>query len=142
MLLQQLYKRLGRKVTFSLGGFLMVASSIALAFLNKDVRYLIYIVAVFVGIAQSLTLNTGLTMISEVVGIRGASGAFVFGAYSFLDKISSGVVLFIVTNQKASIFYTIPFIRWCIVFIPGGSCALAWILIMIGKAKDYDDKKK
>jgi len=120
----------------------MVISSVALALLNKEYRYLIYFVAVFVGIAQSLTLNTGLTMISEVVGIRGSSGAFVYGAYSFLDKISSGIVLFIVTNQPNDIFYTIPFIRWCIVFIPSGACAIAWVLIMVGKAKDYDNKKK
>jgi hypothetical protein len=45
-----------------------------------------------------LVLNTGITLISDVIGVKGKSGAFVFGFYSFLDKISTGIVLFILTN--------------------------------------------
>ena len=52
-----------------------------------------------IGVAQAITLNTGITMISEVIGLRGSSGAFVFGAYSFLDKISGGIAIFFMTNN-------------------------------------------
>jgi len=38
-------------------------------------------------------------MISEVIGLRGSNGAFVFGAYSFLDKISGGIAIFFMTNN-------------------------------------------
>jgi hypothetical protein len=37
-------------------------------------------------------------MISDVIGLRGSSGAFVFGFYSFLDKISAGIAIFVCTN--------------------------------------------
>ena len=38
-------------------------------------------------------------MISEVIGVRGSKGAFVFGFYSFLDKLTNGVILFLITNS-------------------------------------------
>jgi len=33
---------------------------------------------------------------AEVVGGKGASGAFVFGAYSLLDKFANGIALYAV----------------------------------------------
>jgi hypothetical protein len=53
-------------------------------------------VAPIIGIAQAICLNTGITLISDVIGLRGSSGAFVFGCYSFLDKTSTGIILFVV----------------------------------------------
>ena len=37
-------------------------------------------------------------MISDVVGTKGKSGAFVFGIYSLLDKFSCGIAIFIIGN--------------------------------------------
>ena len=88
-------------MTFSIGGVLVISSSIALIFLNdNNGKDIIYPIAVIVGVAQAFTLNTGITMISEVIGIRGSSGAFVFGVYSFLDKLTNGIVLFLITNSN------------------------------------------
>jgi hypothetical protein len=60
-----------------------------------------YVIAPVIGIAQAISLNTGITLISDVIGLRGSSGAFVFGIYSFLDKIACGVVLFVCTNSSS-----------------------------------------
>ena len=35
-------------------------------------------------------------MKSEVIGLKGASGAFVFGAYSFCDKVAYGIILLLI----------------------------------------------
>ena len=75
-------------------------------------------------------------MISEVIGIRGSSGAFVFGVYSFLDKLTNGIVLFLITNSNS--FYDATYVRLCTVIIPSASVILAWVMILVGKAKDYD----
>ena len=50
------------------------------------------------GASQSLVLATGINMISDVVGTKGKSGAFVFGIYSLLDKFSCGIAIFIIGN--------------------------------------------
>ena len=54
-------------------------------------------VSFFIGASQALLLNTSITFFSEVIGVKGSSGAFVFGCYSFVDKLSSGIALFIIT---------------------------------------------
>lgn len=33
-----------------------------------------------------------------MIGSKGDSGAFVFGVYSFLDKISAGIIIFMLAN--------------------------------------------
>lgn len=66
-----------------------------------------------------------------MIGLRGSSGAFVFGSYSFLDKISSGIVIFFCSNGT---FFEDPFyIRWIIVLVPGISAILGWILVITAK---------
>jgi hypothetical protein len=45
-----------------------------------------------------MILSTGINLISDVIGSKGDSGAFVFGFYSFLDKISAGILIFSIAN--------------------------------------------
>ncbi len=45
-----------------------------------------------------MILSTGINLISDVIGSKGESGALVFGIYSFLDKISAGIIIFIIAN--------------------------------------------
>ncbi len=94
----KLFLLLGRRKTFSIGGFLMVIAAFGLLLIDEHSRGFIYPLAILIGAAQALVLNTGLALISEVIGGRGSSGAFVFGCYSFLDKVSTGIALFIITN--------------------------------------------
>lgn len=48
-----------------------------------------------------MVLSTGINLISDVVGNKAKTGAFVFGIYSLLDKFSAGAVIFIVGNSNA-----------------------------------------
>ncbi|EGR32497.1 major facilitator superfamily protein, putative [Ichthyophthirius multifiliis] len=140
-----LYQKIGRKQTFTLGVVLMGVSEVALAFMKADdgfSNYFIYVIAAISGFSQAIQLNTAINLISEVIGLRGAGGAFVFGSYSFLDKISTGIVLFIITESSLFKDGNESFIRWVTVIVPIASSILSWILIMVGKAKDYDDKNK
>jgi len=79
-------------------------------------------------------LNTAITLISDVIGLRGESGAFVFGAYSFMDKISTGIALFSISEN--SLFTSASFIRWTTVLVPFCAAVLAWILILTGSIQD------
>ena len=96
-IIDNLFSKIGRKGTFSLGFLFVLGSSVALAFLEEDSKYFMYPVSFFIGASQALLLNTAVTLISEVIGVKGSSGAFVFGCYSFVDKLSSGIALFTIT---------------------------------------------
>ncbi|KAL4479870.1 hypothetical protein ABPG74_020386 [Tetrahymena malaccensis] len=144
-ILNLLYQKIGRKKTYTLGVFLMLISLIPMGFLQADnsfLKNLIYPLALIVGAAQALQLNTAINLISEVIGLRGAGGAFVFGAYSFLDKLVTGIVLFGITESSYYKNNNPTFIRLVTVVIPCASGLLAWILILFGEAKDYDPKNK
>lgn len=94
-------------MVFNAGMVFMILAAVGLALLVPNAkpeqtpgsaRNLIYLVAIFIGAAQALVLNTGITLISDVIGVKGKSGAFVFGFYSLMDKFSTGIVLFVLTN--------------------------------------------
>ncbi len=48
-----------------------------------------------------MILSTGVNFISDVIGSRAKSGAFVFGVYSLLDKFSAGLVILFIGNSEA-----------------------------------------
>lgn len=91
-----------------------------------------YVISPFIGLSQAITLNTGITFISDVVGLKGANGAFVFGFYSFMDKICSGIVLFFLTNNDLT---DIDYVRTITSFVPLTSAVVSWILVIISFKK-------
>jgi len=42
-------------------------------------------------------LNTATSLISDVIGKDDQSSAFVYGTYSFFEKIANGILIFFVT---------------------------------------------
>jgi len=43
-------------------------------------------------------LNTATCLISDVIGKHAESSAFVYGFYSFFDKIMNGVIIFLIAS--------------------------------------------
>ena len=66
-------------------------------FISSTDRYLYS----YLGISQSLVLSTGVNLISEVVGSKSKSAAFVFGFYGMIDKIVVGLGIYFVGSTKA-----------------------------------------
>lgn len=104
----------------------------------------------YVGASQSLVLATGINLISDVVGNKGKTGAFVFGIYSLLDKFSCGIIIFLVGIADP---YTRPqaeitdddraFIRLTMILILGISCLLSSLIVLSYPIQEYGrDKKK
>ena len=82
-------------------------------------------------------MSTGINLISDVVGSKGSSGAFVYGIYSLLDKFSSGIAIFLVGSadaySKESEDITnddMTFIRLTMVMIPGAACLLSSLIVL------------
>jgi len=137
--LKKVYIKFGRKNSFSVGAIFVIGSAVVMMTLNQSISYFMYPLAMVIGIGQSIVLNTGITLIGEVVGLKGSSGAFVYGAYSLLDKFSNGIVLFLIMNLKdVSNSANQDYLRIMTCVIPGSACLLAWMLVLVGKAKDYN----
>jgi Na+/melibiose symporter-like transporter len=104
-----------------------------------------YVISAFVGIflfiagvSQTMVLSTGINFISDVVGTKAKTGAFVFGIYSLLDKFSAGAVIYLVgsttayTNEPKDLTSDeISFIKYTTILIPMISCMGATIIVML-----------
>jgi hypothetical protein len=55
-----------------------------------------YPLAALIGIAQSIAVNTVINLIGEVVGLRGKTGATVYGFYGLCDKSANGITTYII----------------------------------------------
>ena len=80
---------------------------------------------------MAIMLNTATSMISDVIGKDDQSSAFVYGAYSFLDKVANGLIIFGITavwieNPTA--------LKWNIAVIPVGCSVGAFGLSYLGNS--------
>lgn len=132
-----LNKRLGSKITFSLG--CMLALSACFWFYVQDIKgkNIIYVTAVIMGCGGSVMLVTSLSLIAELIGHDKKSGAFVYGTISFTDKLSSGVTIAIIQemNPRTDMTAVCPscdeFVRNVQSFAPGLAALVALISIML-----------
>eukprot|EP00331_Platyophrya_macrostoma_P012590 CAMPEP_0176430812 /NCGR_PEP_ID=MMETSP0127-20121128/14459_1 /TAXON_ID=938130 /ORGANISM="Platyophrya macrostoma, Strain WH" /LENGTH=564 /DNA_ID=CAMNT_0017812739 /DNA_START=18 /DNA_END=1712 /DNA_ORIENTATION=- len=138
--LKTIYQKIGRKKTYAVGALLVFGLSVAMIFLQPGVNFLMFGFAVLIGFAQSLILNTAVAYISEVVGQKGGSGAFVYGFYSLLEKVACGLLLFFIMHLRdVDDFANSEYVRWCFAITPLLGVAIAWIGVQTGGASDYDD---
>ena len=74
-------------------------SSLPMAFLSKETSQLVYLLAAAQGISLMIVLNTATGLISELIGKDTSNSAFVYGIYSFLDKLANGIILFVMVRD-------------------------------------------
>ncbi|KAL2330918.1 hypothetical protein Fmac_018499 [Flemingia macrophylla] len=91
------------KAYFSAGCILWIFCGAVILLLTTNTSYAMYIVSVFIGIANALMVVTGVSMQNFLIGENLNGCAFVVGSLSFLDKISCGLALyFLQSNQNLS----------------------------------------
>jgi len=56
-------------------------------------KWLVYPCASIQGVGTAILLNTSTSIISDVIGSDQTSSAFVYGVYSFLDKVANGILI-------------------------------------------------
>ena len=79
---------------------IITAGSLPYVFLNKNpnTRWLVYVLSSIQGVGLAIMLNTATSLISDVIGKDAESSAFVYGAYSFFDKVANGLIIFVITS--------------------------------------------
>ena len=114
-----------------------VIGSLPLLFLgNGWGKWFVFATAPFMGVGLALMLNTGTSLISDVLGNDTKSGAFVYGCYSLLDKFANGFLLYWLV---ASYSEDPTALKWIVSMVPIGSAVGSAIFTYIG-VKLYANK--
>ncbi len=75
-------------------------------------------------------INISTSLISDVIGNDAASSAFVYGFYSFMDKIANGFAI----ERTLKLFETDPTgLRVIMAFLPIVCALVAFLLTLLGK---------
>ncbi|XP_071506133.1 major facilitator superfamily domain-containing protein 12-like [Diadema antillarum] len=87
-------KYCGKKLTYFLGAMLYIGACVWMAVPNIGLE--VYGAAILLGAGGSTVLVTSLALTADLIGRNTESGAFVYGAMSFTDKLSNGVAVEII----------------------------------------------
>jgi len=140
--MKYLNRTLGSKGTYILGAVIgIIACVTTYAASGEDrtssffLKYGIFAVAVLFGASSSIILVTSLSLTAELIGENVSSSAFVYGAMSFTDKVSNGVVVVLVQQfipcekciEEAFKWY----FRDVLFYVVGGSVLLGALFALI-----------
>ncbi|XP_046403114.1 major facilitator superfamily domain-containing protein 12-like [Ischnura elegans] len=129
--IKYLNKHWGRKISFILGCLVGIAPCIWVWFGEGERynTYEIYPVAILFGAGSSIMLVTSLGVTADYIAHNTESGAFVYGAMSFADKLSNGLAVAIIQDFKCLI--TCPhYYRDVLTFVCGGSAAFGLLVLL------------
>ena len=88
------------------------------------------------GVGIALMLNTGVSLISDVIGTDNKSAAFVYGVYSLLDKFANGFLLWWLVRNYSKDVTALKYILSIIPLVASLGCALmTWIGLRIYAGK-------
>ncbi|XP_066430612.1 major facilitator superfamily domain-containing protein 12 isoform X2 [Eleutherodactylus coqui] len=137
-LMKPINKYIGRNMTYFIG-LLAIATFAAWVALDPELNVAVYGAAVILGSGSATILVTSLSMTADLIGPHSHSGAFVYGAMSFTDKVANGLAVVLIQSlnpchtQQCCPACT-PFYHWVMVTITGAVAlvaALALSSIMI-----------
>lgn len=127
--------RLGKRITYLIGACLTLIACAWIYFSNYHgfKEWGIFGVAIVIGLASSTILITSLAITNDMIGQNTQSGAFVFGAMSFVDKVSNGVAVWLIEYVKPSRpchdSFCVYYYQNVLTFVCGGSIVLSLIAL-------------
>ncbi|RXI05490.1 hypothetical protein DVH24_006747 [Malus domestica] len=92
------------KTFFSAGAIMWIFCGAGILFLPSNMSAFMYLISIFIGIANALMMVTGVSMQSFLIDTDLNGCAFVCGSLSFLDKISCGLALFVLQSYQSNRF--------------------------------------
>ncbi|XP_053076100.1 major facilitator superfamily domain-containing protein 12 isoform X2 [Acinonyx jubatus] len=91
-LMKPVNKCIGRNLTY-FAGLLVILAFAAWVALADRLGVAVYVAAVLLGTGCATILVTSLAMTADLIGPHTHSGAFVYGAMSFSDKVANGLAV-------------------------------------------------
>uniref|UniRef100_A0A1I7VAR2 Major facilitator superfamily transporter n=1 Tax=Loa loa TaxID=7209 RepID=A0A1I7VAR2_LOALO len=117
-----------------LGCFCGILSCLVILF---DTYFPVHVTAFLLGVAQAILLITSLSAVAKLIRQNTESGAFVYGIFSSMDKISNGLVLQMIelfspscfTTSKSAVHCT-SFYRMVVVVVPSTCLLIAFFVLL------------
>ncbi|KAG8126845.1 hypothetical protein E2320_021915 [Naja naja] len=132
-LMKTVNKWIGRNLTYFLGLLIILAfaSWVALA---EQLGVEVYGAAVLLGTGSATILVTSLSMTADLIGPHTHSGAFVYGAMSFTDKVANGLSVMIIQDlhpcpTQLCCNGCVTFYHWVMVSVTGGMAIVAALFL-------------
>uniref|UniRef100_A0ABD2XLR2 Major facilitator superfamily (MFS) profile domain-containing protein n=1 Tax=Trichogramma kaykai TaxID=54128 RepID=A0ABD2XLR2_9HYME len=99
MLIKYINRSCGAKLCYLLGAVIGVVAALVVEIAGSHVAIL-YVVAVLIGAASSITMVTALSITAELIGPRTESSAMVYSVVTFLDKVITGLVVILIEKLR------------------------------------------
>ncbi|XP_053317968.1 major facilitator superfamily domain-containing protein 12 isoform X2 [Spea bombifrons] len=130
-LMKPVNKLIGRNLTYFVG-LLAIAAFAAWVALDPELGVAVYGAAVVLGSGSATILVTSLSMTADLIGPHSHSGAFVYGAMSFTDKVANGLAVMIIQSfhpchTQVCCPACTPFYHWVMVIVTGAVAVVAAI---------------
>ncbi|XP_063214212.1 major facilitator superfamily domain-containing protein 12 isoform X2 [Chroicocephalus ridibundus] len=117
------------KLTYFVG-ILVILAFASWVTLARQMGAEIYGAAVLLGAGSATILVTSLSMTADLIGTNTHSGAFVYGAMSFTDKMANGLAVMLIQNlhpcpTELCCPACVSFYHWVMVLVTGGVAVAA-----------------
>ncbi|KAH0546158.1 major facilitator superfamily domain-containing protein 12-like [Cotesia glomerata] len=131
LIIEKINTKFGRKNSYALGVLMGICACVWIWFDQGPnfVRLYIYPVSLLLGSSGSIMLVTSLGVTADLIGPNTESGAFVYGAMSFTDKLSNGCVVMAIqyTINKIN---TPNYYRDVLSLVCGGSAIIGLLMLL------------
>ncbi|XP_005858917.1 PREDICTED: major facilitator superfamily domain-containing protein 12 [Myotis brandtii] len=123
-LMNPINKWIGRNMTYFVG-LLVILAFAAWVALADGLGVAVYAAAVLLGMGCATILVTSLAMTADLIGPHTHSGAFVYGAMSFSDKVANGLAVMVIQSlypcsSELCCRACVGFYHWVMVAVTGG----------------------
>ncbi|NXO02444.1 MFS12 protein, partial [Rhinopomastus cyanomelas] len=132
-LMKPVNKRIGRNLTYFVGILVILAFASWVTLVQK-MGAEVYGAAVLLGAGCATILVTSLSMTADLIGTHTHSGAFVYGAMSFMDKMANGLAVMAIQNlhpcpTELCCPSCVSFYHWVMVLVTGGIAIAAIVTL-------------
>ncbi|KAM5237859.1 major facilitator superfamily domain-containing protein 12 [Ctenodactylus gundi] len=123
-LMKPVNRCIGRTLTY-FAGLLVILAFAAWVALASRLGAELYAAAVLLGAGCATILVTSLAMTADLIGPHAHSGAFVYGAMSFSDKVANGLAVMLIQSlhpcpSELCCRACVGFYHWVMVGVTGG----------------------
>ncbi|XP_007949278.1 major facilitator superfamily domain-containing protein 12 [Orycteropus afer afer] len=146
-LMKPINKCIGRNLTY-FTGLLVILAFAAWVALASGLGTAVYAAAALLGAGCATILITSLAMTADLIGPHAHSGAFVYGAMSFSDKVANGLAVMAIQSLHPCVSELcctacVGFYHWVMVVVTGGvgvaaTLALCSLLIWPIRLRNWD----
>ncbi|XP_036746556.1 major facilitator superfamily domain-containing protein 12 [Manis pentadactyla] len=124
LLMKPVNKCIGRNLTYLVGLLVILAFAAWVALVDR-LGVAVYVAAGLLGVGCATILVTSLAMTADLIGPHTHSGAFVYGAMSFSDKVANGLAVMVIQSlhpcsSELCCRACMGFYHWVMVAVTGG----------------------